>query len=304
MIRTLTGSNSYGIQTELHKITDNFIREHGDLALEQLDGEEVGLERIQEAVQSLPFLASSKLVILRTPSANKQFLEHYEAALAEVPDITEVIIHEPKIDKRGSYYKWLKKNTEFQEYAELDERGLAKWAVEFAKGKGVALSLSDASYLIGRVGANQQKLANELTKLTLSGDVITRQVIDELTEPTPQSTIFELIDAAFSGNKQRALDLYDEQRALKVEPQQIIAMLAWQLHVLAVIKAAGERSPDAIAKEAKISPFVVRKSSGIARKLSLTELKQYISDLAQLDSDSKRTALDLDEALKNYILHI
>lgn len=304
MIRTLTGSNSYGIQTELHKITDNFMQEHGDLALEQLDGEEVGLERIQEAVQSLPFLASSKLVILRTPSANKQFLEHYEAVLAEVPDITEVIIHEPKLDKRGSYYKWLKKNTEVQEYAELDERGLAKWAMEFAKGKDVALSIGNASYLIGRVGANQQKLASELTKLTLSGDVITKQVIDELTEPTPQSTIFELIDAAFSGNKQRALDLYDEQRSLKVEPQHIIAMLAWQLHVLAVIKTAGERSPDAIAKEAKISPFVVRKSSGIARKLSLAELKQHVSDLAQLDADSKRTALDLDEALKSYILHI
>lgn len=304
MIRTLTGSNSYGIQTELHKITDNFMQEHGDLALEQLDGEEVSLERIKEAVQSLPFLASNKLVILRTPSANKQFLEHYETALSEVPDMTEVIIHEPKLDKRGSYYKWLKKNTDFLEFTELDERGLAKWAVEFAKNQGATLSLSDASYLVTRVGTNQQKLASELTKLALSDNMLTKQIIDALTEPTPQSTIFELIDAAFSGNQKRALELYDEQRTLKVEPQQIIAMLAWQLHVLAVIKAAGDRTPDSVAKEAKISPFVVRKSSSIARKLSLTELKALISKLVQLDADSKRTALDLDEALKNYILHI
>src|SRR3546814_19438404 len=58
---------------------------------------------------------------------------------------------------------------------------------------------------------------------------------------TPQSTIFELLDAALSGNTRRALELYEEQRSMKVEPQQIIAMLAWQLHVLAVVKAAGER---------------------------------------------------------------
>jgi DNA polymerase III delta subunit len=131
---------------------------------------------------------------------------------------------------------------------------------------------------------------------------ITRQTIDLLTEPTPQSTIFQLLEAAFAGNSRRAMQLYAEQRALKVEPSQIVAMLAWQLHVLAIIKTAGERGVDTIANEAKLNPFVVRKSQSIARNLSLARLKKLVSELLKIDVASKRTSIDPDEALQHYLL--
>lgn len=119
----------------------------------------------------------------------------------------------------------------------------------------------------------------------------------------PQSTVFELLEAAFGGNSRRAMALYAEQRALKVEPQQIIAMLAWQLHIVALVKTAGNgRTPDAIAKEAKVSPYVVKKSGGIARSLSLAELKDQIASLLDIDRRLKRESLDADEALQAYIL--
>jgi DNA polymerase III delta subunit len=112
------------------------------------------------------------------------------------------------------------------------------------------------------------------------------------------------LEAAFAGNVRRALALYEEQRALKVEPAQIIAMLAWQLHVLAVIKTAGSRSTDQIAKEAKLNPFVVRKSQAIANKTSLTGLKRLIADLLEIDVKTKRTSIDADEALQHYLLKL
>ena len=153
-----------------------------------------------------------------------------------------------------------------------------------------------------RVGANQQLLSNELDKLLLYDANISRRTIDVLTDPTPQSTIFQLLEAAFAGNSKRALQLYAEQRALKVEPVQIIAMLTWQLHVLAIIKTAGDRSIDVIAQEAKLNPFVVRKSQAIAQSLTLTELKKLVTDLLKIDTASKRTNLDPDEALQHYLL--
>jgi DNA polymerase III delta subunit len=145
-------------------------------------------------------------------------------------------------------------------------------------------------------------LSNELEKLLLYDPKITRQTIDLLTEPTPQSTIFQLLEAAFAGNPKRALELYAEQRALKVEPAQIVAMLAWQLNILAIIKTAGNHSPDAVAKEAKLNPFVVQRSQSIARKLSLIQLKKLVSDLLKIDVATKRTNIDPDEALQHYLL--
>jgi len=304
MIITLTGENAFGLQRELNKLVADFMHEHGDLALERVDCEEVEFARLQEALTSLPFLANKKMVVLRKPSANKQFLEEAEKLLTDVPETTEVIIVEPKLDKRLGYYKFLKKSTDFREYKELDVYGMAQWLAGEAKGLGGTLNVRDAQYLVERVGLNQQLLGNELEKLVLYNPAVTRETIDLLTEPTPQSTIFQLLEAAFGGNAKRTLELYQEQRALKVEPPQIIAMLAWQLHVLALIKTAGDRSADTIAAEAKLSPFVVRKSQGIARNLSSAELKTLVKDLLTIDARTKRENLDADEALQNYLLGI
>lgn len=304
MIITLTGDNSYLLQRELRQLVGGFLAEHGDMGLERLDGEDAEFVRMQEAVTGLPFLANKKMVVLRTPSANKKFVEQAEKLLSDIPETTDVIIVEPKLDKRLSYYKYLKKSTDFKEFNQLDINGLAAWLQRLAKEQNGTISSNDARYLIERAGLNQQLLANELEKLLIHEPKVTRQAIDELTEATPQSTIFQLLEAAFAGNAKRALQLYQEQRALKVEPPQITAMLAWQLHVLAVIKTAGDRSPAEIAKEARLSPFVVQKSASIAHKMSLGELKKLIADLLKIDVRSKRESIDLDEALQHYLLSL
>lgn len=302
MIVTLAGPNGFGLSGELRRLVDTFVGEHGGLALERLDGQETDFARMREALTALPFLSARKMVVLRAPGTNKQFTEKFEQLHSEIPEITDVILVEPKLDKRLAYYKFLKKHTDFRDFAESDQNGLARWLADTAKERGGSLSPADARYLVERVGANQQLLANELEKLLLYDPDISRQTIDVLTDETPQSTIFQLLEAAFAGNRRQAMKLYSEQRALKVEPPQIVAMLAWQLHVLAIIKTAGGRSADQIAQEAKINPFVIRKSQGITRNLSLAELKTLISDLLAIDVATKRSSIDPDEALQHYLL--
>lgn len=304
MITTLTGENSFALLHDLHARTAAFALKHSDMAVERVDGQEASYERIQEALTSLPFLVDRKLVVLRAASANKQFAENVEQVLRNIPDSTEVVIVEPKLDKRSTYYKYLKTHTEYIEYQELDPNGLSRWLSEQATKRGGKLSSTDAHYLVERVGGGQQLLSNELDKLLLNSLIISRKTIDLLTDATPQSTIFDLLEAAFQGRTKLALQIYQEQRALKVEPQQIIAMLGWQLHIVAIVKAAGTRSPDTTAKEAKLSPFVVRKTLGIAKGLSMPQIKQLITELLWIDTKSKRTMLDLDEALQHFILKL
>lgn len=290
------------LQQDLRRIVGVFVAEHTDMALEQFDGEEAEFDRMRESLQSLPFLASRKLVVMRAPSANKQFAEAAEGLFAELPETTDVVIVEPKLDKRIAYFKLLKKQKNFKEYNELDTPQFARWLANTVKEQGGSLTMGDATYLVDRVGANQQLLSNEIRKLMHYDKAVTRQVIDLLTDKTPQSTIFELLDAALSGQHKRALDLYQEQRAMKVEPQQILALLGWQLHILALVKTAGERDPGEIAREAKLNPFVVRKSQSVVRRMSLAELKTLIHDVFLLDIRLKSESIDADEALQNLIL--
>lgn len=304
MIITLTGSNSYGLKQRLARLVSQFAAEHGDLALERLDATEVELPVILEAVQSQPFLAAKKMVVLRGLANNKAAVDGIEQLISSISDNTDLVIVEPAIDRRTALFKVLKAQTQFEEFTELDGPALAKWLAEAAKKQGGQLSLADAKYLVERVGANQQRLVQELDKLITYNPEINRQTIDLLSEPTPQSRVFDLLDAAFNNQKKRALELYEDQRAQQVEPQAILAMLAWQLRLISYAKLAGSRSASELAKETGMSEYPVRKAMGLTRDISNSKLLELVNDALTVDRRAKTSNLDLDEALKTYIISL
>ena len=302
MIATLTGNNSFALKSRLDELTDSFVSKYGDLALERFDAEETDAQDIIDSLQSLPFLAPKKLVVIRSGGANKQLEDQIEQIISSIGDSADVIFHEPQIDKRTAYFKVLKIKTEFEEFNELDVSNLAKWLAEEAKKKQGKLNLVDANYLVERLGTNQSLLANELDKLLLYDPAITRLNIDLLTDPTPQSKIFELLDAAFGGRKEQALKLYDEQKAQKVEPQAILAMITWQLQQIAIAKIAGNRPITEISKDSGLKEYPLRKAKSLADKLNDKQLKEMVNEALEIDYRAKTTALDMDEALKTYIV--
>ena len=304
MRMTLTGENSFLWSEELHKLIVDYIAKNGEHSILKVDGEEAQFEEIRKSVVSIPFLAPKQLVIIRTPSKNKQFLDNYEQIFEAIPESTDIVIVEPKLDKRLSYYKYLKKYTEYKEYPELQSYELSSWIQEYAKGHEAEISQKDSIYLIDKVGINQQKLAQEIQKLSLFDKKITAQHIEVLTEITPQSTIFQLIESAFAGKDKEVLKLYAQQKSLRVEPQKFIALLTWQLHVLALLKSGEDRTSDQIASESRLNPYVIRKSVDIAKKISLSELKERIRDLTSIDKKLKSTSINSDEALQHYLLSL
>jgi DNA polymerase III delta subunit len=304
MIVVLTGSNDYLRSSELKNLTDGFVKAYGEFGLEKIDASDVEFGRLLESVSSLPFLASRRMIILSNVSANKLLTENVEQLLDATTESTDLIIDERKFDKRLTLYKTLKKRTDYREFAELDERGLASWLVTEAKSRGGELKSTDASYLITRAGLNQMGLSNELDKLISFDPKIVRKNIDLLVEPLPQGSVFELLDAAFSGNRKLAMDLYTDQRKQQVEPQAIMGMLAWQLHVLAVVKFNEKAPVDELARSAKLNPYVVRKTQNLTRNITQTEVKELISRALELDVRLKSENIDADDAVQHFLLTI
>jgi DNA polymerase III delta subunit len=302
MITTLYGENSFALDEELHHLIADFVKIHGELSIVRLNGDEVELGKIEQALTSLPLLVPCQLVVLKSPSKNKQFLESYAELLGGLSADTDLLIVEHHLDKRLRYFGFLKRETDLRIFNELDQEALIRWLVEAAKRYQGSITVADALYLIGRVGTQQQLLVNELQKLILYNPVITRQTIDDLTQETAQSTIFELLEAAFKGQKSQTIRLYTQQRSLRVEPQQIIALLSWQLNVLAVIKTAQGHSLATIAKQTGINPYVVRKSDNLSRHLHLEDIKTQLARLKQIDIGLKQTSINADEALQHYLL--
>lgn len=304
MAETITGSNGLEIKHHVSGAIKEFKNKHGDLSVEQFDGEKVTFEQLKDAVQSVPFLASRKMVVVRDLSANKDVADKVHDIIALASDTTDLLLVETKLDKRSIYYKTVKKETDYKEFAELDAYGLAKWLTDKVKKLGGDMNSRDAQYLIERVGANQMLLSNELDKLFNYSPKITHETINLLTDKTPHSSTFDLLDAAFGGNTLAAMRLYEEQRQQKVEPQAILGLIAWQLHLLAVAKTAESRPDAEIAKDIGASPYTIRKSRDAVRSITIERIKKMVAEALRLDIRLKSEPIDADDALKLYILKL
>ncbi|HEY4963430.1 MAG TPA: DNA polymerase III subunit delta [Candidatus Saccharimonadales bacterium] len=304
MVITITGDNSYLMRSAINDLLDEHSASNGVLGTEIIYSADQNYEQLKQTLSSSSLFSQSRLVVLNEPSKTKEFSDKIEEIISSMLDSTTLVILEPSLDKRLSYYKFLVKSTDFRQFNKLSPQSLVDFIVGYAKNLGATINRSSAVHLIDRVGDDQMGLASEVDKLSLYSSEITAQTIDLLCEQSPTSTIFQLLDAAFSNQPKRALELYNDQRAQKVEPDQILAMLSWQLQTLAQVISGNNMTADQIARGTKISPYAVQKAKSVATKISFSKLKQLVYDLSRLDWRSKRNSLDLDEAIKNYIISI
>jgi len=301
MLSVVVGPNYFAAKEYLDEKIASFIEEHGAISVERFDAEVSTREEIINSMQSTSFLSPEKLIIISNFSANKDLAAELDNLQESISDNNKVIIFESKPDKRSTYYKKLKTTKDFHEFAELNEQQLKDWVIQNAKKAGAVISSSDANYLITRIGLNQSKVNNELKKLIEFNKNIDRNSIDELTDPTPQSSVFNLIDAAFSGSLNRTMELYDDQRSQGVEPLNILGMIVWQMHAVAVTDSAKGKSPQEISSASGLSPFVVQKSLSISKKLGTAKTKQILQKLVDLDAAFKNVTIDQDTAMKNFL---
>lgn len=303
MILAFIGDNGHAREQAANEFVNGFIGIHGTVAVDKFAGEELDLSVLTDAISSVPFLSERRLVIVRDLSMNKQLAEQLEVISSSVADQVDFVIIEGHVDGRSKYLTTLKNVAEVREFAHLEGDELVGWVVAQAKNSNGIISHAVAQELIDRVGTNQQLLANELTKLILFNQQITSQTITELTTHTPQSSIFAMLDAAFSGETVAALKLYQEQREQGMEPQAILAMMVWQLHALTLVKAAGMMPVSEIASQAKLSPFVARKNQANARRLSDHKLRQLLEQAIATDRTLKtKSRVNADDAVQTLVL--
>src|SRR3990167_7291155 len=125
MIISLAGDNYYALQARLKEIVADFSKKHGDMAIQKLDAYDIDLPRILEAVQTTPLFSKKQLIILRQLSLNKPAAETIEQIISSISELNDLVIYEPEIDRRSSYFKELKASTELEEFQELSAPNLA-----------------------------------------------------------------------------------------------------------------------------------------------------------------------------------
>lgn len=279
MIYLLSGDNTFEIEQRLRKIIAECRGE-----IERVDGSELAIDQLPDLLAGVTLFSSERCIVVKHASQNKPVW----AALGEWLEKgigNDVIFVERSPDKRTKTYKWLQKHAEVHDVKQLQPFEALRWLQDVSKG---ILGRNEAEFLVDYVGTDQWRLSAELDKLRLTGKPIDREVIRRIVEPTPQATSFELLDAAFHKNYDAFDELFDAV-SQREDPYMFFGLLAGQVQAIAIVVASENenRRPEDAAKDVGLHPFVVRKVTLLARRLSVRQLRQLIERLSELDAHMK-----------------
>lgn len=304
MITTLAGQNRYLIKTKQKELEINFKKANDNGSIEKIDAIEYDFRSLVEWLSASSLFSQNRMLIVDSISKNISLVEKIETILSLIDDGIELLFVELELDMRTKFAKLLQKKTNFIRFDNLKQYAIAPWLVEEAKKRNGLLNKKDAEYLVARVGDNQAILSSELDKLLIYNNHVTRESIDLLTDQQPLSKIFELLNMAFNKRKDEVVRLFEEQRKQQIDSQQILSMIAWQLHVFFLMKYTNPNKRDRLIKEAGISPYVVQNSETLVKKISRKELTDYTDKVIQLEIDSKNQAIFINDAVLALMLEI
>lgn len=293
MITLIYGPNAYRRTEALAQIVDDISLE----AIERYDGEVMTPSQLHDALQGATLFATHKLVIVRDLSLNKSLWDELAARAVTIPDETHLVLIETAPDKRLKTFKALQKSAKVIACNELSEVDLITWIHTKAKAANASIDKRLAQLIIERVGVDQQRIAQELDKLFLLPGHLTAEVIAEVIDSNERGDVFALLDAVL----REQIDVVRAQltRLRHAEdPYRLYGLLVSQVVALSLVWAGQKLSPETLAKQTGLHPFVIRKLSGVARGLHRSDLTNVVHELVKLDDQLKSSSLEAWELLE------
>lgn len=265
-VTLISGKNRFELEKARKKALANGARLFDGASLELQDF-------VSSVTNSSLFDTDSSDVVVAGPSANPLLTDWVVDNIAQLHSAdTKILLVAPDIDKRSVFYKTMKKEAEVVATTVLKPFEVERWLLDYAKDHDVDIDRKAVAHLVKRIGTDQMRLASEVQKLGLLDTVITSAVVDEHTAMRPEDNIFTLLEMVFAAKAKKAVEYYESLDRGASEPLYVVSMFYWQLNNVAIVKAAKDRTDGEIAKDNKMSPYVVSKSRGLASKITKAQL--------------------------------
>ena len=305
MVFFFYGPNTYALRQEVRRLIDTYVSRTGsDFGLERVDGTKVTEPELRMALQAMPFLSTSRLVIIEDLGTNKPASDHIGDLLGYVGESTVAVFIDSEVDRRTSYFKTLVAEARGVEFAVLTGPKLEKWVRQEVTRQGARITPAASRRLIELAGEDQWRLSGEIAKLANYRSEITPATVDELVEPGFSETIFNLVDAMTAGRSGVALKLYHGLILQRTNEIYILTMIIWQLRNLLLAKAAGDLPPSELTKRAGLSPYVATKAVAKRVDFSLETLKAAFLEAVECEYRIKSGQVPAEAAIEQLIYDV
>ena len=287
MITLLTGENGFEISRTLRKTAEGFSGR-----AEKIDGSELELKQLPDLLMGGTLFAEKRLVIIKNLSENKALWNDFSAWLSRVSSDVQLVLVEPKLDKRTKTYKDLQKAAdvhEFKVWTERDGLTAEKWVMSEAEQLGFTLESKNTRFLVARVGVDQWALFHALEKLAVL-ESISPEVIEEVIEANPVENVFNLFEMALKGDALKVKKMCDNL-ALSDDPYRLFGLMSGQAFQLAALSVSEKPSAD-VAKDFGAHPFALSKLAPYAKKLGRAGTRKVIAAFVEADAGMKTSMAD------------
>ena len=260
---------------------------------------------------TLPVMASKRLVVIR----DKNITTYSELcdiliSYAEDPsETTALIIKTDSIKKNLRLYKTFDQYGKIVTCDKMKREQLSKWIQNrFAKygfkieRDALIALIESGDYFDKDSEIDLGFYVNEIDKLVQYHDkkqMIVLDTVNKVSSSNIDKDIFRLIDDLFSGNLNSAYEQMYHLTYNKVVPQIIIASIARNARNICICQSlsAEGKSEASIANQWSIHPYAVKKAIAIGKRFSVSDAKNTLLVLNQIDVKLKTGLLGSEEAL-------
>lgn len=323
MIIFLYGEDAFRSREKLTELKGAYLGKNPSSGLfdfDATDSSEDAVKNMMQALSESGLFVTKKLVIIRRlmelSDANQKraidLLEKKIESLESDKDSVLIFWEEKMPKKTNALFKLLDKQVAKKQHFEtLKGVRLEQWIVHRIHLIDAQTSIEKRALplLVSEMGDDLFLLENELRKLTdfCEDKMIRESDVKTFVEQSVRSTVFEALEALASGNRARALTLFEDQLEKGENALYLLSMCAWQMRNLLKVAdgyADGMRQAPILAKELKLHPFVVQKLLRQIGGFPLPRLKSGFALLAELDTQSKSGQIEPKLGLDMFVMKV
>jgi DNA polymerase-3 subunit delta len=320
------GDDEFAITESITKISSRLGDANiAEMNTTRLDGRSFSLSQLKDAVATVPFLASKRLVILSHPTCclkDKTDQEEFINYLSTEKPTSKLVLVEydfltSERDRKDGRLNWLErwatspdqsKRVYLRHHPQPSGGLMVKWIQDHVKTMGGQITPQAAISLANQIGNDTRLVTQEITKL-LTYVNFTRPVdtddVEQLTPFTAKIGDFELVNALRDKDQRKAQALL-HRSLLEDDPLRIFQSIVYQIRVLIIAREILDEQGtiNDFPKSLKISFYPAKLALESATRYTREFLETIYHRLLDLDEAIKTGRMDADLAIELLVIEL
>lgn len=254
----------------------------------------------------------SKLIFLRNTDFFSKKTKAKKDILLKIRELFDnetdniVILQTKKLNvDNPSYIKWIDK-IQLIEMNSPEGKKLEIFIKDYFEKNNIPYSFNVIKRIIEMTEGDFDHLISEINKLSLIGEKVTIELIEEVLLDKKGESIFTLVDAVFSKDSFKISSLIDKLKIQDIGAFLILQMLITDLSfMLAIKKMKINMSESDILKKLKLNPYRFRLMISKMKRYEILEMDNLLTGLIKLEKQIKTNSpSDQYEIIKAKIISI